>query len=672
MKILSPAGNKESFYAAIANGADEVYLGISQFNARNNISGFTADEISELVDYAHIARVKVLLAVNILFDDGELIDAFNLVIKAYNMGVDAFIVQDLGLAALLHQKYPQIELHASTQMGVHNLEGVRAIEKFGFKRVVLSRETPLDEIKRIKAESNIELEYFSHGALCVSFSGNCYLSSYLNEASGNRGKCKQLCRLPYVFEENGRAIKRGYLLSAKDFDMTARLKELEDARIDVIKIEGRARRHYYVATATRAYYCLLRGLPFDGDTLKLAFNRGYTEGYFNGNGNIISDVQAHIGISVGTIEKVNIGKRFNEVYFSSTRPLYPKSTFKIFRNGNEKTTLSAYDLQRISAGRYRITTTQVLSVGDEVRLIADANAEAETNVTPVKRKIKLCVSARQYEAIRAVADIDGELVEIEGEILQPAKNQPLTQEEINANFSKSENFDFDIIYDGFDSVFLTKKALNAFRRAVFEASFEHIVTPFKKNLQTIETVPRSDVSAFTNFEFVENVDATTHSKNVIYSPQEYALDDIKKFQAKCRKENKTPYLDTPNFALQEDVRLLNEIIRQTGIAIVANNYYALSLAEHLNVPVVIGGGLNVYNGQTASVFNRPFIAAECKRAEGFKFPYMTLRHCPFKSHLGATCRCCPYHGGYTYKMESGKRLKLKRKKLSTCTFYLTD
>ena len=199
MKILSPAGDMESLKQAVYNGADEVYLGIKDFNARNNIAGFDLNTLKEAVDFAHIYNVRVFLAVNILFDDYEIIPALNLIVDAYNIGVNAFIIQDFGLINLLHNYYPEIEIHASTQMGIHNLEGVQAIEKY-VKRVVLARETPLEEIKRIKENSSVEIEYFVQGALCVSFSGNCYLSSYECDASGNRGKCKQLCRLPYTLK----------------------------------------------------------------------------------------------------------------------------------------------------------------------------------------------------------------------------------------------------------------------------------------------------------------------------------------------------------------------------------------------------------------------------------------------------------------------------------------
>ena len=274
LKVLSPAGDMESLKMAVYNGADEVYLGVKDFNARN-IEGFSLESLKEAVNFAHIFGVKVHLTVNILFSDDEIQSALDLIVDAYNLGVDAFIIQDIGLISLVHKLYPDIEIHASTQMGIHNLEGVRAVEKYGVKRVVLSRETPLSEIKRIRDNSNVEIEYFVQGALCVSFSGNCYLSSYLTNCSGNRGKCKQLCRLPYTFMYGDKEISKGYLLSAKDFNMLNRLSELKSAGVTAIKIEGRARRPYYVGEATRVYANAVRGKKVE-DNLDLAFNREYT------------------------------------------------------------------------------------------------------------------------------------------------------------------------------------------------------------------------------------------------------------------------------------------------------------------------------------------------------------------------------------------------------------
>ena len=238
MKLLSPAGDFESLKMAVYYGADEVYLGVKNFNARN-IEGFNLETLKEAIEFAHLYNVKVHLTVNILFSDNELQNALDLVVDAYNLGVDAFIIQDIGLASLINKNYPQIEIHASTQMGLHNLEGVLWAKNLGFKRVVLARETPIEEIKKIKDNCDIEIEYFAHGALCVSFSGNCYLSSEIKGKSGNRGECLQLCRLFYNASNNEKQINNGYLLSTKDLCYADKLKELlsdkdkENMKLDI-------------------------------------------------------------------------------------------------------------------------------------------------------------------------------------------------------------------------------------------------------------------------------------------------------------------------------------------------------------------------------------------------------------------------------------------------------
>lgn len=668
MKILSPAGDFESLKIAVNYGADEVYLGVNDFNARNNIDGFNLDNLKTAVDYAHVFGIKVLLAINILFSDAELQSAINVVIDAYNLGIDAFIVQDLGLAKLLSDNYPQIELHASTQMGIHNLEGVKGILKYGFKRVVLARETPLSEIKRIKDNCDIEIEYFAQGALCVSFSGNCYLSSYLCGASGNRGRCKQLCRLPYSFEHNGKFLKKGYLLSAKDFNLSKRLSDLEEVGVDVIKIEGRARRPFYVGMTTREYYNALHGGDVCQDNLKLAFNREYTEGYFNGNDGIISDIQNHIGIYVGKVVKVKYGKNFNEVFLSSDRELTKKSVFKFFRNGKEKATVSAYDLSKTPDGLYRITTTQKVFSGDIARLIVDA--EFENSVLSQTRKVavKLEITAVADNPIKAVARIGGERLEICGDMCLSAKNQPITEENVAENFKKHDFF--YPVFTKFDSdnVFIPKGKLNEFRRKVYDAVYIKLTEIERPLLNKIKIENKNEIMIFSDFCIVESVNDEFVCKNVIYSPEKYISDDIKTFKDKCAEYNKNAYLDTPNFALAKDISLLRDIVEQTGIGIIANNYYALDF----DTEIVIGAGLNVYNAVTAAEYGKPVIVAESGVAEKIRYPYMTLRHCPLKSHINCKCERCLYDDGYAYRTDEGRVLRLKRKKLSTCTFYLTD
>lgn len=663
MKLLSPAGDFESLKMAVFYGADEVYLGVKDFNARN-IEGFSLTSLREAVDFAHVYGVKVHLAVNILFSNSELQQALDLVVDAFNLGVDAFIIQDLGLASLISKNYPEICIHASTQMGLHNLEGVQFAKKLGFSRVVLSRETPLDEIKRIKQNCDIEIEYFAQGALCVSFSGNCYLSSYLCGASGNRGKCKQLCRLPYKFFEGNKKLAEGYLLSAKDFCMADRLQELKEAGVDAIKIEGRARRPYYVAVATREYRNALDGKPADLSELKLAYNRDFTPGYFDGNGNIISNYKNHIGVQIGKITKVVRGKNFNEIFISSRQKIAPKSTIKTFDGFVEKNTLTLFDIKEVEKNLYRATTTQNVENGLDVNLIIDASKNDVENFTR-KIDISLKVYAFENQKIKAEFIYNNRTYVFEGETCENAKNQALTEHDICNNFSKNVFFS-PTVFVQTQNAFLTKAQLNNFRRNVYEKITQILTQNNNKKLYKTKIDVNVETKAFEDFEITENSSEIYHNKNVIYSPEIYEIDDIKNFVSNCKKQNKIPYLDTPNFSLEKDVKLLQNIIEKTQTNIIANNYYALAFKTQ----IVAGWGLNVFNNISANVLGVPTVGAECEVFPKMQAPFMTLRHCPMKSNMGANCSNCPYHEGFSYQMENGKKMFLKRKKLCSCTFYL--
>lgn len=663
MKLLSPAGDFESLKMAIFYGADEVYLGVKDFNARN-IEGFSLTSLREAVDFAHIYGVKVHLAVNILFSNSELQQALNLVVDAFNLGVDAFIIQDLGLASLISKNYPEICIHASTQMGLHNLEGVQFAKSVGFSRVVLARETPLKEIKRIKQNCDIEIEYFAQGALCVSFSGNCYLSSYLCGASGNRGKCKQLCRLPYKLFDGNKKLAEGYLLSAKDFCMADRLQELKDAGVDAIKIEGRARRPYYVAVATREYRNALDGKPADLSELKLAYNRDFTPGYFDGNGNIISNYKNHIGVQIGKITKVVRGKNFNEMFISSRQKIAPKSTIKTFDGFVEKNTLTLFDIKEVGKNLYRATTTQNVENGLDVNLIIDAS---KNDVESFVKKVEITLKIRAVagEKIKAEFVYGKNAFEFEGPVCEIAKNQAIKTQDIIDNFAKNPYFSPRLFIET-KNAFVPKQKLNEFRRNVYEKIFEIKTENNNKNLNKTKIDTNVLTKGFENFETAQNSSGNYHNKNVIYSPEIYDVLDVEKFVENCKKQNKIPYLDTPNFALKKDIEIIENIIEKTHINIVANNYYALSFSTQK----VAGAELNVFNNISANVLG---VSVVCAEGEGFPkmpAPFMTLRHCPMKSHLHANCSNCPYHEGYYYVLESGKTLKLTRKKLSTCTFYL--
>ena len=283
MELLAPAGSMEALRAAVCNGADAVYLGADTFNARINARNFSAADLQEAVVYCHVRGVKVHLTLNTLVLDREMPRAAELIRLAASCGVDAFIVQDLGVVSLCRQLAPDVPIHASTQMSIHSLEGVLEAAALGCSRVVLARELPAEEIAHICKKSPVEIEVFVHGALCMCYSGQCYLSSVIGRRSGNRGQCAQPCRLPYGY---GRFESTRYPLSLKDNCLAGELDELRRMGVASIKIEGRMKRPEYVAIVTRAYRTVLNGgklTQADLQELETAFSRqGFTDGYFKG------------------------------------------------------------------------------------------------------------------------------------------------------------------------------------------------------------------------------------------------------------------------------------------------------------------------------------------------------------------------------------------------------
>jgi len=277
MEILAPAGGMEHLVAAVRSGADAVYLGTGNFNARRNAPNFDEKTLKEAVSYCHVRSVKVYVTLNTLVLDREMDSLSREIGHIAESGADGAIVQDPGVAVMVKAQCPALALHASTQMTVHNISGAKALEDLGFTRVVLARELSREELIKIAETTKLELEVFVHGALCMSVSGQCYLSSMLGERSGNRGLCAQPCRLNFT------SGSREYALSLKDLSLTSHIGELEDAGVSALKIEGRMKRPEYVAVAVTACKAAMRGEKPDMQTLRSVFSRsGFTDGYFTG------------------------------------------------------------------------------------------------------------------------------------------------------------------------------------------------------------------------------------------------------------------------------------------------------------------------------------------------------------------------------------------------------
>ena len=276
-EILAPVGGKEQLIAAVRCGADAVYFGMSDFNARRNADNFADEELEKTIDYCHRSGVRVNITFNTLLKDTELKDAKAAIDRAASAGADAFIIQDLAVAAYVKRHWPSVAMHASTQMAVHNASGVKELLDFGFSRVVLARELSLSEIRSIYEETGAELEVFVHGAHCMSVSGNCYMSAMIGGRSGNRGLCAQPCRLDWQIGDGD------HVLSLKDLSYIPHISELADLGIASFKIEGRMKRPEYVAAAVTACRDALDGRQPDLETLRAVFSRsGFTDGYLTG------------------------------------------------------------------------------------------------------------------------------------------------------------------------------------------------------------------------------------------------------------------------------------------------------------------------------------------------------------------------------------------------------
>ncbi len=342
VELLSPVGDFECLKAAVQNGADSVYLGASLFNARASATNFDDDELEKVINYCALRNVRTHLTLNTLIKDNEFRDAVILAKKAYELGVDALIVQDMGLAQFLRELFPDFPIHASTQMTIHNLEGVLKLQKLGYSRVVLSRELSIQEIEYICNNSDVEIETFIHGALCISYSGQCFFSSMVGGRSGNRGRCAQPCRLPYeLIEKNSmysnfknspsknlrkikykktseQIIDKGYLISPRDLCSLDFIPELIKAGVKCFKIEGRLKSPEYVATVTRIYRKYIDMVLNDEKytinekdvlELKQIFNRGgFSCGHLSNKANhylIFKEKPNNMGLYLGNVANYN-------------------------------------------------------------------------------------------------------------------------------------------------------------------------------------------------------------------------------------------------------------------------------------------------------------------------------------------------------------------------------
>lgn len=662
-EILAPAGNKNCAISAINAGADAIYLGLKDFSARSSAENFNDDELEEICKFAHSFGVKVYVALNTLVRDGELEGFFKSCIKAHNLGADALIISDLFLGAYLKEKYPDIHIHLSTQAGVCNAYGAQFAKNSGFERVVLARETALEDIKAIS--EIIETEAFVQGALCTCFSGQCYLSSFAGGLSGNRGKCKQPCRKLYKFDENGYS-DYAYRLSLSDLSVGGNIKLLKDAGVSSFKIEGRMRRAEYVSAAVKYCKSCLSGRQTAQElsNLKRAYNRGnYTKGIAFGENNLISSaVQGHLGEFAGIVAVIN-GK-----YFVGSEGSFSKGDgFKILRNGKEL--CGAYFSENAGRGFFISSKTR-LKNGDKAFITTDS---ALLNRLSENRKIKIFVNADFTENKRAEVEINGE--KYYGEVLSEAKSSPLTRADVEKAFKKVDKYPFEVTFGKINTgnAFMAASEINALRRKAYEGYFEYISQ--NKNVKYDEKITFSQKTAQKNNK---SAVICTHLNNLKADIGILKLNGLELDGALLKNFDGEKFLYLPPYLTGAETESVKPIIKNFD-GVYSDGIYGFLLAKELKKKFFAGAGLNLSNCISVSSCNADYIALSkeitIKDAEKLSdcntfylsagdIKVMDLIYCPF----GRKCAACKKRDFYTLTDENGRNFPVRRYKTSVCRF----
>lgn len=489
-ELLAPAGNMESLKAAIEAGADAIYLGGYMFGARSFAGNFSNEEIKEAIIYAHLYGVKIYVTVNTLIYEDEVETFINYVEFLYQADVDAVIIQDLGMLDLIRQTFPLLEVHASTQMHLHNLEGVKCIEELGVKRAVLARETDLDLIKEIKENTNIEIEIFVHGALCISYSGQCLMSSLIGGRSGNRGSCAGSCRQKYDLISNGKKInKDSYLLSTKDLNTLECIGELIDIGVESFKIEGRMKRPEYVYTVVKLYrkaidqYCQNQKIEINEEEileLKKIFNREFTKGFLfhEEERNFMNQKRPnHIGIPIGKV----IGSQKGFVTIELYSRLQNGDGIRILGNIDSGMVVTKIISQRkqvkeIEKGIVQIPYKETVKMGSIVLKTTDKKQLDEINSLLSKKTRKVLVSLnlelkRNQKPVLKLSDGKNEVIVVGEQVIEEALKVPISKERIREQMEKFGDSIYqvsDITLNVDDNIFVSIKELNELRRKAIE------------------------------------------------------------------------------------------------------------------------------------------------------------------------------------------------------------
>ena len=663
-ELLAPAGDMAALRAAVSAGANAVYLGYDEFSARAKAKNFDKEELKEAINYSHLRGVKIYVTFNILIADFEIKRAMDRVKMLYEIGVDALILQDLGIAWEIRKNFPDFEVHASTQMAVNNFYGAKFLKEMGFTRVVLARETPLFELEKIR-ELDIDVETFIHGALCVCYSGECLMSSMIGGKSGNRGECAQACRKSYEildFEEN-KIGKRLYYISPKDLNTLDDVAKIINAGGYSLKIEGRMKNPEYVYTVVSSYKKSLEGKLTleDKEDTEQVFNRGFTKGLFNGDfGNdfISSDRPDNRGVEVGKVidARKNSGKViFYEDVFEGDGLEFISSSGRFGMRSN-----SLYEANiphEINLFKAPILNSKINRTFSK-KLYEKVDEKIENFDYKRDLDVDLRIKIGERPLIKVKTGDLSAIFELD-RVVEVAKKSGLDRERVIENISKTgesifrvKNIDLDLE----DNAFLPISAINELRREatkilenkILEGSidrFEIENNLENKSFERQNKDHRSKIKVFFNkFKDLENSSLKDIDEIIIRAK------DLEKFNKKYKNREVSIYLD--KFYSYYELENLREYIlkNQNVRGIWVNNLSEYYIFKDDDLEINGDIGLNVFNkvtsdflydlglksitlspelnsGQIQKIINKN--DAEINVISYGRVPVMTMKHCPF-------------------------------------------
>lgn len=648
VELLAPAGSMDSLIAAINNGADAIYLGGSKFSARAYASNFDNETMMKAVDYAHSYGVKVYVTMNTLLKQNELQEALKYVGYLYEIGVDALIIQDTGLINLSKSVYPDFELHASTQMTIHNGEGALYYREKGLHRIVLSRELTLDEIKYISTDLGIETEIFVHGALCVCYSGQCLMSSMIGGRSGNRGRCAQSCRMQYTLKGEHSGEKKGYLLSPKDTCLIDDVDGIIKSGTSSLKLEGRMKKPEYVAGVTQTYRKAIdkveKKAKFDlkkgRKDLAQLFNReGFAKAYLykNAGKDMMSfNYPKNTGVFIGKVqdngevileENVALGDgiRFDDDGFTLS---------KIMIKGKEVK-------EAFKGDRVKLFPTGGYKKGYRLFKMSDKKLydELKAYTKPYLRKIELKADVEfKVNAPLVIKTVyNGKEYKVYGEIVEEATNKPLTRERVAESLKKSGEIPYKfshIDFSVFDDGFIRIASLNNLRRELFEKILKDNTSAYRRKRVMEEPkvkkakfdgelgyiyscVTKDQLKALVEDDSVQNI-----ALDIFYSRVRGSLNkgDLKELHETCHEHNKNILLKLPEIIKEEFdfiVKVIDEVSPYINGIITSNAGIIKLYRDKL---FIIGDyKLNIFNHEGAEFYGEdvdiPFLSVELNRKE---------------------------------------------------------